>query len=101
MEFGETPQQTLSREIEEETGLSVKHCELSFCDSICFSHTATSDGSMVELHHIGIVFNVVCDSYLTIKVEPDGLDSNGALWFDLNCDDVERLAPFARMAATI
>jgi len=98
LEFGETPEQTLIREMQEETGLDVTNYKLSFCDSLCFYHNATNDKTTVELHHIGIFYEITVDSLLDVKSEPDGLDSGGALWFDLAGGDREMLAPFAKMA---
>jgi len=98
LEFGETPEQTLVREMKEETGINVTNYKLSFCDSLCLWHNATSDKSTVELHHIGIFYEITVDSLVDVKAEPDGLDSHGALWFDLLDGDREMLAPFAKMA---
>jgi len=98
IEFGETPEQALVREVMEETSLQVKAHSLAFCDSICFQHTATADNSAEELHHIGIVFDVETEGYSNMKIDADGLDSNGAFWFDPTVDDTENLTPFAKIA---
>jgi len=97
-EFGETPEQVLIREMLEETGLSITNYKLSFCGSLCFEHNLTKDKSTVELHHIGMFYEVVIDGLIDVKCEPDGLDSNGAFWFDLVDGDYEMLAPFVKMA---
>ena len=97
IEFGETPEQALIREMAEETGLSVTNYRLSFCDSVCFKHDVTSDGSVEELHHIGIFYDIVVEDGVAIKSESDGLDSNGAFWFDMIDGDFESLTPFAKL----
>jgi len=97
-EFGEKPEQTLIRELLEETGLNITNYKLSFCDSLCLHHNATSDKSTVELHHIGIFYKITVESLSEVKSEPDGFDSDGALWFDLADGDRSMLAPFAKMA---
>ncbi len=101
IEFGEKPEQALEREMLEETGLNIVDSKLYFCDSVCFPHNATSDGTTVELHHICIAYNVAVEDFQNIKTDPDGLDSDGALWFDLSYGDMELLAPFAKMACTV
>ena len=101
IEFGETPEQALIREIAEETGLNAVSYELAFCDSVCFKHNVTHDNTEKELHHIGVVYNVVVENYDNIKTDSDGLDSNGAFWFDLTCDNIESLTPFAQKASVL
>ena len=98
LEFGETPEQTLVREFREEAGLDITDYKLSFCDSLCFWHNATRDKATVELHHIGIFYEIAVESLVDVKTEPDGLDSDGALWFDLANGDRNMLAPFVKMA---
>ena len=97
IEFGETPEQALIREMAEETGLHIKKFQLSFCTSVCFEHNATKDCSTEQLHHIGILFEVELEKGFDIKTDTDGLDSNGAFWFDFTCEENENLTPFARI----
>ena len=98
IEFGETPEQALRREIMEETGQIIQACSLSFCDSVCFEHSVTANKSVENLHHIGIVFDVIITDHISIKTSADGLDSNGAFWFNSSTDNIENLTPFAEKA---
>lgn len=96
VEFGETPEQTLSREIKEETGLDVIKSEILYGESICFPHNFTEDNSIQLLHHIGFIYKVECPNYDYIKTYGDDLDSNGCLWFNPYESTLDNLTPFAK-----
>ncbi len=98
IEFGETPEQTLIREIDEETGQKVLSFELLFADSIRFEHNITKDNSTEDLHHICIVYSVIIEQNIDLKISADGLDSNGSTWFNPLIDDIDNLTPFAKKA---
>lgn len=98
IEFGETPEQTLTREMKEETGLCIKNSHILFCSSVCFKHTATQNDCVEELHHIGMVYSITVEADDLIKTYPDGADANGALWLNLDQIDPKTLTPFAKMA---
>lgn len=97
IEFGETPEQALAREIKEETGQCVKAFNPVFCDSVRFQHRMTKDNSIEDLHHIGIVFNVEVEINVELNAVGDGMDSNGAFWFDI-LNETGNLTPFAQKA---
>ena len=105
IEFGETPEQALVREMLEETGLNITKCNpsfsdsiLTFCDSICVKYSKDPDQPIRELHHIAIFYEITLSELMEVKSEPDGLDSGGALWFDLEQDDKEKLSPLVKLA---
>jgi len=100
IEFGEAPEEALTREIAEETGLCIYSAHAAFCDSVCFTHSVTDNGTDEELHHIGIIYEVTVTQDAAIKTSADGLDSNGAFWFDPAADDMKNLTPFAYKAIT-
>ena len=54
------------------------------------------DNYCEDLHHIGILYlvNITND----IRKTPDGIDSNGSDWYDLNKLDIDSLTPFAKEA---
>lgn len=96
IEHTEIPDQALKREIKEETGAQVLHYEL-------FDVTATNirwqmnNDVWEDLHHIGILYNVKINDNV-LKEIPDGLDSNGAHWYDIKMLDKDSLTPFASYA---
>ena len=98
IEFGETPEQALMREVGEGTGQKIALNNLLFCESIRLQHDTTSDKSMEDLHHIGIVYSVSIIENSAIKTSSDGFDSNGAFWYNPETGDMEKLTPFAKKA---
>lgn len=101
IEFGETPDKALIREIFEETGLQVNSHNIKTGVSFCFEHNATDTGERVELHHIGFIYMIDCDFTKSIKTSPDGLDSNGAVWLHKNDCDLNLLSPLAKTAVNL
>ncbi|MDQ0170725.1 NUDIX domain-containing protein [Paenibacillus tundrae] len=96
LEFGETPELALHREIEEETGLTDVRLSLRSAQSnlVQWMH----EGSLEEVHHIGILYDVYLGSdgqAYGIKKEADGEDSLGAAWFTMEQLDSLALTPFA------
>ena len=94
IEHGETPEETVKREVLEETGLTVKNINIAFAHSVQFTHNVTDDGSKQDFHHIGIIYEMEIKSG-KLKIDSDGLDSNGALWFNY-LDGINNLTPFAK-----
>lgn len=80
-EFGETLEETLQREVFEETGLRCTCMQLVDAVTNTIKWTRP-DGEIEDLHHIGVIYVVrVEDEH--IKVECDGQDSMGAEWVDI------------------
>ncbi len=96
IEHTELPSETLKREIMEEAGITIDSYEL-------FDVTATNIKWEMEkdlyedLHHIGILYKVKT-SDLNLKDDGDGLDSNGANWYQIDTLKKEELSPFAKYA---
>jgi len=101
IEFGEAPDGTVVREIDEETGLTVNDCQLVKAASFCFQHNCTSDIEPEEFHHLAFVYKVQCDSTNKIKTDSDGLDSFGAVWVHKDRCDVNKLSPLSKFAVSL
>lgn len=91
MEHNELPVETLKREIMEEAGLNVISYQL--LDVTATNITWQMTKKVVEdLHHIGILYRVVAKG--CIKKDPDGIDSNGANWYEIGKLKKKDLTPF-------
>lgn len=94
MEHGETPEETLKRELSEEAEVTVTKAEL-------FDVTATNIvwetpmNFIEDLHHIGILYKAEIKED-KVKTTPDGLDSEGCNWYEIDSLDKEELSPFAK-----
>ena len=91
MEHGETSVETLKREIKEEAGLLVINYKLIDVVTKTFKWQMKDD--LIEnLHHVGILYEVEAKGNL--KTDPDGIDSNGAEWYEIKKLKKEDLTPF-------
>ena len=91
IEHTESPVDALHREIMEEAGLKVLEYQLLdvVTNNIVWQMT---ENTKEDLHHFGVLYTVKCSGKL--KEEPDGLDSNGAHWYEINKLHKEELTPF-------
>ena len=96
-EKGEDYLQTLKREMAEETGCEVIKVENERRQSIIFADFTPQSGEKGVLQHNAVLYDV------EIKGEPqtigDGLDSNGAVWVDINDLTAENATPYVLIAA--
>ncbi len=91
-EPGETVEQTLIREIKEETNCDVLEFDNIREKTIIFSDFTKESGEVGCLQHTGVLFDVK----ITGKPSEsgDGLDSNGAVWIDIDTLSMENATPF-------
>ena len=96
IEHQETPKDALIREIMEEVGAKVTDYKL--LDVISNNIVWEIKKNYYEdLHHIGVIYLTTIENN-QIKEDPDGIDSLGAAWHDLNSVDLNKLTPFAKYA---
>ena len=92
IEHNETPKEALYRELQEEAGVTVIKEELITATSRTFKWQMEKD--VVEnLHHIGLLYKVEVKEE-TLKEDPDGLDSNGCNYYEINKLHKKDLTPF-------
>jgi len=96
-EDGETPMETLSREIKEETNCDLLRGQNQREVTILFSAFTTASGEKGCMKHTGILFDADVSGEPTLK--GDGLDSNGAVWVNIHKLTGENATPFALMGA--
>ena len=82
IEHGETPEETVKREIMEEVGCAVSKMELfdaTSCNIIWYCEKKKEEEN---LHHIGIIYKIeICSDNL--KTGEDGYDSLGSAWYEI------------------
>lgn len=86
IEFGETPEETLKRELLEEIGIDVKEYELFDANSVTFPWNYKED-KILNHQHIGIFYKVISyDNEIKKEVEVDEQndDSLGADFYEIN-----------------
>lgn len=97
-EVGETPEQTVIREISEETSLSVKKCSLLKEITLIFSDFTPLSGEKGTLAHTGVLFSI--DEWEgDILTTADGLDSLGSIWVNIDELTLQNATPFALIGA--
>ena len=94
IEHIETPVEALKREIMEEAGISVNSWKLIDCTSVNIKWNVEND-LWEDLHHIGILYVVETNDF-NLKEETDGLDSEGASWYEIDKLNGDELSPFAK-----
>ena len=96
IEHTELPEEALKREIMEEAGINITNCKL--LDVVATNIKWEMEPNLWEdLHHIGILYTVDTNE-LFLKNEADGLDSNGANWYNITELNKKELSPFTILA---
>ncbi len=91
IEHTESPEEALVLEINEEAGLKVIDYELIdvVTNNIIWQ---MKEDTIEDLHHFGVLYKVNAEGIL--KEVPDGLDSNGCNWYEINKLNKEEVTPF-------
>lgn len=92
IEHTENPLETLKREIMEEVGILMDSYSLLDVASVNIKWEMETD-LWEDLHHIGILYKVKVND-MNLKREADGLDSDGADWYNIDELSKEELSPF-------
>ena len=96
IEHTELPEEALKREIMEEAGINITNYKL--LDVVATNIKWEMEPNLWEdLHHIGILYTVDTNE-LFLKNEADGLDSNGANWYNIAELNKKELSPFTILA---
>lgn len=80
-EYGETPNQTVTREIKEELGIEILNAKLF--DASSFITAWNHKGNQEEMYHIALFYTIKFNT-LKLKSTADGFDSLGADWYEIN-----------------
>lgn len=95
IEFGESMEEALMREIKEETNFGVKSYTFHATQSATIEYR-NSRGEDIQFHHLGIIYDVVVeDVKIPIKIDADDHDSLGAVWISIEDYDLDDFSPFA------
>ncbi len=91
-EIGESPEQTVAREIREETNCTLCSVRNKRKKEVIFSDFTKESGELGVMQHFGILYDC------TITGKPsqkgDGLDSNGAVWIERDKLSPNNATPF-------
>jgi len=96
IEHDETPIEALKRELMEEISGTVVEATLLEATSVTFKWQM-EENLIEDLHHVGILY-IVKIAEENLKVEADGLDSDGAVWMNIETLTEDMLSPFAWFA---
>lgn len=97
IEFGETPEDTLKRELLEEVGIEISEYQLFDASSVLIDWQVKKD-TLVKVHHIGIfykILNYTNDIKTEIELDDKNDDSLGADFYPIKELTKEKLSEIA------
>ena len=89
-EIDELLEQTLVREIKEETGCSLTSCQQIGARSALFAYN--EDGKQKTLRHLGALYKAEIQG--EPMTTPDGEDADGCVWLNINEINTHNATPF-------
>ena len=95
IEHGEKPEETLKRELLEETNCNIKDYKLLDANSVVVEWI--HHDKLESMHHIGIIYDVIIENH-NIKKEADGQDSLGANWYNIDDLSSDIISPLTTLA---
>ena len=98
IDYGETPIETLKREILEEVGVNIVSYEIK--TALTHYEVWQQEKDLQEdLSHYAIIYDVKIsdDDISKIKKDADGIDSLGSNWYDIESLDINELSPLAKV----
>ncbi len=95
-ENNETPEETVIREIKEETNCDVVDKSNKRQHTILFNHFTKESGLTGCVQHTGILFDVAVNG--DPATTGDGLDSNGAQWVEISTLSSDNASPLLLLA---
>ncbi len=93
IQYGESPETTLIREVLEETGMEIQRYEYLKSDAQVI-HFSDEKGQMHSLHHVGWVFKVTLKHHNALAPKEDDFELLQVKWCDISSLDPETLSPF-------
>jgi 8-oxo-dGTP diphosphatase len=96
-EHGETPEQTLTREVHEETGIKALTGK-SFDNYSTVTQQKINESKQENTHHMGMIYLASSYDDTVVTEEMDTEDSLGAQWYPLDTLTQDMLSPFAWQA---
>ena len=97
IEFGETPEETIKRELKEEIGIEVKEYELFDANSVTFGWNYKED-KILNHQHLGIFYKVISydnEIQKEVKIDEQNDDSLGADFYEISELRKEELSAIA------
>ncbi|MBO7244374.1 MAG: NUDIX domain-containing protein [Alphaproteobacteria bacterium] len=96
-ETNEVPEETLIREIKEETNLDVTSFNFYKKTSIIFSNFTPQSNQTGVLEHTALLYHIQTSGMLS--QDGDGIDSGGAVWVNINELNEKNATPYAIIGA--
>ena len=98
IEWGETPEQTLIRELNEEVGIDVTNYELFDANSVVLEWM--HKGELEKVHHLGIFYKILNynnEVLEKIKIDEKNDDSLGARFYEIDKLRKNELSDIAKL----